>query len=682
MQNLAALERTLLLIWFLFASFLAHTQRSHKAVGMESAEGLIHMQDKGLVWAGKYWNCIQLIRFDKSGAVLWMKQVCPVNPNADLSLGTLHLTLDPLEPDAFYLLFRKGAFSSAPDNLLNLMKFDANGGLIWETQLAPEKRYGPFSAGAQLASTAEGNLWAVHGMGYTDEFPDFNQVLAFMVNPNGALQMRRFYRTDEPANVSGVLAKGTSSVMCYGNVGVSVTDGFVLQLDASGDIQWARRYPELDVLRDGGTFSNGDFALMGKHGPNFAFARFSMDGTPIWSVYLPDSLSLFHIRVAADDGVLLGLRMQDQRFLLAKMDPTSFQIQWARVYEACTQYKMSALIETPEGGALLSQNSTAGLPASRLFEVDFLGNTVSACPVWMVASPILTPFQIQPKTLDFTATDDLSFKVDKAFVVQDGRLDVSACCPTEYPQANFNLPDSICVGTPVSLQAENPDCSDEWEWMPQGAGTAFAYGAQLSPLTWSAPGIYRIVLKESIGTCTSQYEDTLLVTEKPVAALFAVEDTAVCADFPLLIQSITAGFDHWEWSDGQLGPEREWINPEPGVWWLTASQPHCSVTDSIQIKLGECPPSRVYVPNAFSPNNDGENDFWEVHFQYNRIPLTCTVFDRWGNVCFFSEVGQPIRWDGYTKGLKAPSGVYVWQLSFQTPDGAVEKRNGDLLLIH
>ncbi|HAD14358.1 MAG TPA: hypothetical protein DCF33_18200 [Saprospirales bacterium] len=681
MQNLATLKKTLLIIWLLCGSFLAHAQWNLKATGMESAEGLLHMKDMGLVWAGKYWNCIQLIRFDKSGSVVWMKQVCPVNPNADLSLGTLHLTADPLEPDAFYLLFRKGAFSSAPDNLLNLMKFDVNGEVVWETQLAPEKRYGPFSPGSQLACTADGNLWAVHGMGYTDEFPDFNQVLAFLVKPDGALQLRRYYRTDEPANVSGVLANGVSSVFCYGNVGVSVTRGFVLQLNALGEVQWARRYPEFDVLRDGGTFSNGDFALMGKHGSNFAFARFSTDGTPVWSVYLPDSLSLFHIRVAADEGVLLSLRMQDQRFLLAKMDPFSFQIQWARLYEACTQYKTSALIETAQGGALLSQNSTAGSPASRLFEVDFLGNTISTCPVWTGSSPVLIPFQIQPQALDFTAVDDLSFKVDKAFVVQDGRLDVNECCPTEYPQAYFNLPDSICVGTPVSLQAENGHCADEWAWMPQGAGTSIAYGAQLSPLTWSVPGIYRIVLKESIGSCTSQYEDTLLVTEKPVTALFTVEDTTVCADFPLLIQSITAGFDQWEWSDGYLGPEREWASPEPGVWWLKASQSHCSVTDSIQIRLGECPPSRVYVPNAFSPNDDGANDFWEVFFQENRIPLTCTVFDRWGNICFSSESGQPIRWDGFIRGQKAPSGVYTWQFSFQTPDGTVEKRNGDLLLI-
>jgi len=63
----------------------------------------------------------------------------------------LHLVADKVVSGAFYLGFRKGAFSSSPDNLLNLMKFDANGSLLWETQLR------------MVFICGEKSKWAIYG---------------------------------------------------------------------------------------------------------------------------------------------------------------------------------------------------------------------------------------------------------------------------------------------------------------------------------------------------------------------------------------------------------------------------------------------------------------------------------------------------------------------------------------
>jgi gliding motility-associated-like protein len=303
------------------------------------------------------------------------------------------------------------------------------------------------------------------------------------------------------------------------------------------------------------------------------------------------------------------------------------------------------------------------------------------CPVWPAVNPVLTPFAIQKQALGFTITDALSLKVDKSFVVQDAQLPLELCCPTTYPQALFSLPDSVCAGTAVFLEAQNKDCSFEWEWTIGGAGAFFSYGAQLSPLIWESPGTYSIVLTESTGTCNSQYEDTLVVVPQPVTSLFAVHDTLVCPDTPLIIQSQATGFEAWQWSDGWTGSAREWPMPKAGIWWLTASRPYCSVTDSIRVSLGNCSPSRVFVPNVFSPNDDGENDIWEVFFQYAITPVSCKVYDRWGNECFFSGEGQSVRWNGDAQGRPVPSGVYVWQIRFLNLKGTVETRSGDLLLI-
>jgi len=106
-----------------------------KIDGLELAEGLALMPDGGYVMAGLQGNCIQIIRLDANGTALWMRQICLANQSDDISFSLLHLVADKVVSGAFYLGFRKGAFSSSPDNLLNLMKFDANGSLLWETQL-------------------------------------------------------------------------------------------------------------------------------------------------------------------------------------------------------------------------------------------------------------------------------------------------------------------------------------------------------------------------------------------------------------------------------------------------------------------------------------------------------------------------------------------------------------------
>ena len=95
---------------------------------------------------------------------------------------------------------------------------------------------------------------------------------------------------------------------------------------------------------------------------------------------------------------------------------------------------------------------------------------------------------------------------------------------------------------------------------------------------------------------------------------------------------------------------------------------------------------KVYVPNAFSPNDDGINDFF--------MPLTgkgvsiineFRVFDRQGNNVFASADFVPgdlaNAWDGLFKGKQMQPGVFVWFAEIGFIDGVVEVFKGDVTLI-
>lgn len=74
----------------------------------------------------------------------------------------------------------------------------------------------------------------------------------------------------------------------------------------------------------------------------------------------------------------------------------------------------------------------------------------------------------------------------------------------------------------------------------------------------------------------------------------------------------------------------------------------------------------VYVPNAFSPNGDNNNDDFEV-FTNNATLHKTTIYNRWGEKVFFSTDQHP-KWDGSYKGSPAPAGVYVCEVVYTEAD--------------
>lgn len=77
----------------------------------------------------------------------------------------------------------------------------------------------------------------------------------------------------------------------------------------------------------------------------------------------------------------------------------------------------------------------------------------------------------------------------------------------------------------------------------------------------------------------------------------------------------------------------------------------------------------VFVPNAFTPNDDGTNDFFEFYGNKKSIKFVdVEVFDRWGESVFRSN-DVNFRWDGTYRGVKVEPGNFVWQMSLTFVDG-------------
>lgn len=98
----------------------------------------------------------------------------------------------------------------------------------------------------------------------------------------------------------------------------------------------------------------------------------------------------------------------------------------------------------------------------------------------------------------------------------------------------------------------------------------------------------------------------------------------------------------------------------------------------------------VYLPNAFSPNVDGTNDFFEVFSDGRSVESInyLRVFDRWGTQVFESPKFKPEesrvignRWNGYYKDNEANIGTYVYICEVKFIDGVIIVFRGDVTLL-
>jgi gliding motility-associated-like protein len=139
------------------------------------------------------------------------------------------------------------------------------------------------------------------------------------------------------------------------------------------------------------------------------------------------------------------------------------------------------------------------------------------------------------------------------------------------------------------------------------------------------------------------------------------------------------------------------INPTElaaGVYNISVTDANdCLVTETIELPnpenyTSDCIEDLFYVPNAFSPNDDGENDFFTIHFAADNFiskVKNVKVFSRWGALVFEKNNILPnssiTLWDGIFKGEKMNTGVFVWVMEVELLDGDSQLFSGDLTLV-
>ena len=108
--------------------------------------------------------------------------------------------------------------------------------------------------------------------------------------------------------------------------------------------------------------------------------------------------------------------------------------------------------------------------------------------------------------------------------------------------------------------------------------------------------------------------------------------------------------------------------------------------NAISNDFDDCAP--LYIPNSFSPNDDGINDIFSVFFaasgEVERV-VAFQIYNRWGALVFeqnnFTPINGSIGWDGAFKGKPVDPGIYVYAVVVAFTDGRTLSKSGDITLL-
>jgi gliding motility-associated-like protein len=167
---------------------------------------------------------------------------------------------------------------------------------------------------------------------------------------------------------------------------------------------------------------------------------------------------------------------------------------------------------------------------------------------------------------------------------------------------------------------------------------------------------------------------TTSIVLEPLVGAFLSADTSLCAGDQVTLRS---QLPDTRWPGGTRGAT--FLVGTPGLYVAEATSPAgCPLTDSVRV-VSCCAESGMYVPNAFSPDDNGQNDQFLAFPTERCRQYTLRVYDRWGELLFESD--QPdVGWDGTFRGQKMPAAVYVWVIEFGGTERGL-RRTGDVHLI-
>ena len=234
---------------------------------------------------------------------------------------------------------------------------------------------------------------------------------------------------------------------------------------------------------------------------------------------------------------------------------------------------------------------------------------------------------------------------------------------TDKVHDNFLGDDTLfCKDSTITLRT-NPSF-EQYLWQDGTSGSVY---------TTTDIGKYWVDVVDTLGCVGS---DTININYYPDLTLELSSIGSLCDDDSVLLTA-ESNFQNYLWQDSSTNSY--YLARDSGTYWVRVSNPCETKSDTIVIDA--C--SSIWIPNVFTPNNDGYNDYF--HAVGKNIPkFKMEIFNRWGQVLkVLNSIDE--KWDGTYHGQQVAEGTYFYVVDYEqvNRDGSTEHKRlqGSVTLI-
>jgi gliding motility-associated-like protein len=200
-------------------------------------------------------------------------------------------------------------------------------------------------------------------------------------------------------------------------------------------------------------------------------------------------------------------------------------------------------------------------------------------------------------------------------------------------------------------------------------------------------GTYHVTVTDNNGCSINGVVNVIYSDSIPVVDVSADDSTLFYGQSTVLHATPNSAGATYSWTPQNSLNNAAIANPTASPTDTTVytviftDQNGCSNTDSIEIQIRPvtCEEPEIFIPNAFSPNHDNQNEV--LYVRGNTIStMELKVFDRWGELVFSSNDPKS-GWDGTYKGKAADPGVFVYYLKVVCYNKEEFFKKGNITLI-
>ncbi len=233
----------------------------------------------------------------------------------------------------------------------------------------------------------------------------------------------------------------------------------------------------------------------------------------------------------------------------------------------------------------------------------------------------------------------------------------------------------ICEGDNLQLNASGGSL---YKWTGPNNFLSTLQNPLINNITMADSGLYSVVVSHTNCSDTSSINIKIF----PIPYVDAGEDQSIISGDSIELNGSASQNIVWT-------PQASLSNPyieNPIAWPMVTTTYTISVTNSygcsssdIVVIYVEMLSSEVFVPNIFSPNNDGMNDILFVYGP-NIREMKFFIYNRWGEKVFESN-NQANGWNGKYKDKPTQAGVYVYYLNAVMYNGETVIKKGNISLV-